>query len=88
MGRDLASAKAMTEAAEAFLPTLSPELRASAAFDFDSRERHTWHYIPKIRGGVMRGRMNDEAPVGCGRQADGRRVEPNGVREGEGDHRP
>ena len=58
MGRKLASAKAMTEAAEAFLPALSPELRASAAFDFDSNERHTWHYIPKVRGGVMRGRMD------------------------------
>ena len=58
MGSKLASAKAMTEAAEAFLPALSPELRASAAFDFDSNERHTWHYIPKVRGGVMRGRMD------------------------------
>ena len=58
MGRKLASAKAMTEAAEAFLPALSPELRASAAFDFDSNERHTWHYIPKVRGGVMRGRLD------------------------------
>ena len=62
MGRELASAKAMTEAAKAFLPALSPELRASAAFDFDSTERHTWHYIPKVRGGVMRGRM-DEAQL-------------------------
>ena len=58
MGHEIASAKAMTEAAEAFLPALSPELRASAAFDFDSTERHTWHYIPKVRGGVMRGRMD------------------------------
>lgn len=58
MGRELATAKAMTEAARAFLPALSPELRASAAFDFDSTERHTWHYIPKVRGGVMRGRMD------------------------------
>ena len=62
MGREMPSAKAMTEAAEAFLPSLSPELRASAAFDFDSTERHTWHYIPKVRGGAMRGRM-DEAQL-------------------------
>ncbi len=61
MGRELsaaATARAMTEAAKAFLPTLSPELRGQASFDFESDERRKWHYIPKVRGGVKRGQMD------------------------------
>src|SRR5690242_20274681 len=36
----------MVAAAQKFLASLSPELKAKATFDFDSKERTNWHFIP------------------------------------------
>ena len=43
---------AMTEAAQAFLDTLTPEQRSQAMFPFNSDDRFDWHYIPRERKGV------------------------------------
>lgn len=45
-------ARAMTEAAEAFLASLSPEQRAVASFALDDAVRTDWHYIPRPRPGL------------------------------------
>ncbi len=42
----------MTETANRFLATLSPEQRAKATFAFSDDERMDWHYIPKPRKGL------------------------------------
>ncbi|MCS7016594.1 MAG: DUF3500 domain-containing protein [Gemmatales bacterium] len=36
----------MTEAAQVFLKSLSPELRQKALFPFDHEERFNWHFVP------------------------------------------
>ena len=36
----------MTAAADKFLTSLTPEQKARAVFDFDSKERTNWHFIP------------------------------------------
>jgi hypothetical protein len=41
------TASAMTAAANAFLESLSPELRSQARMAFDDPARFDWHYIPK-----------------------------------------
>jgi len=46
------SASIMTEAANAFLNSLTPEERARATFQFGDDERLNWHYIPKPRKGL------------------------------------
>jgi hypothetical protein len=42
----------MTEAANRFLASLTPEQRAQATFAFDAEERFNWHFIPKPRKGL------------------------------------
>ncbi len=42
----------MSEAANAFLASLSPELKAKGAMEFESDLRHDWHYVPKERKGI------------------------------------
>src|SRR5437763_10563685 len=46
------SASVMTEAANRFLASLTPEQRAQATFKFEDDERVNWHYIPKPRKGL------------------------------------
>jgi hypothetical protein len=46
------SAPVMSEAAKAFLATLTPEQSAKVVFPFDSDERFNWHFIPKERKGL------------------------------------
>jgi hypothetical protein len=48
----LDSASVMTEAANRFLASLTPEQRAQATFKFDDAERVNWHFIPKERKGL------------------------------------
>ena len=42
----------MTEAANKFLASLTPEQNAKASFQFKDDERENWHYIPKTRKGL------------------------------------
>jgi len=46
------SSTVMTQAAQHFLASLTPEQRAKAAFGFQEDERMNWHYIPKERKGL------------------------------------
>lgn len=41
------SAAKMANAAQKFLASLSPELKAKASFPFDSKERLTWYFTPR-----------------------------------------
>ena len=43
---------AMSESAQAFLDTLTPEQRSAVMFEFNSDDRFDWHYIPRERKGV------------------------------------
>ena len=45
-------AASMTEAAQAFLETLTPGQRSAAMFSFNGEERFDWHFIPRERKGV------------------------------------
>jgi len=54
----LHSPTVMSEAARAFLASLSPEERARATFQFADEERFNWHYIPKVRKGLPFKDMN------------------------------
>jgi hypothetical protein len=54
-----ADAKAMAEAAQAFLASLTPEQRAKATFTFEDSERWNWHYVPRPRKGLPRGEMSE-----------------------------
>ncbi len=42
----------MSDAAKAFLASLTPEQRAQATFQFTDDERLNWHFIPKPRKGL------------------------------------
>ena len=42
----------MTEAANAFLATLTPEQRKAAVFEFAGDERENWHFVPMERKGI------------------------------------
>ena len=42
----------MATAAQSWLGALKPEQRAKAAFEFPSKERTNWHYVPKSREGL------------------------------------
>src|SRR5947209_14539722 len=42
----------MTDAANAFLSSLTPDQQAKAKFPFDSEERYNWHFIPRERKGL------------------------------------
>jgi len=55
----LDSASVMTEAANRFLASLTPEQRVQATFQFDDAERVNWHFIPKERKGLP---LMDMAP--------------------------
>ena len=54
----LDTARRMTEAATRFLETLDAEREALASFPFDSDVRQDWHYVPRSRVGLPRGRMD------------------------------
>ena len=54
----LDTARRMTEAATRFLKTLDAEREALASFPFDSDVRQDWHYVPRSRVGLPRGRMD------------------------------
>src|SRR5271170_6670903 len=54
------SASVMTNAAQAFLGSLTPEQRAQATFQFQNDERLNWHYIPKERKGLSLREMTAE----------------------------
>lgn len=45
-------AASMTEAAQAFLETLTPEQHSAAMFPFNGDDRFDWHFIPRERKGV------------------------------------
>ena len=47
-----ATARAMSEAAAAFLDSLNPAQRAAAAFPFAGDERYEWNYRPTPRNGL------------------------------------
>ena len=46
------SSTVMTQAAQHFLASLTPEQRTKATFAFQEDERLNWHYIPKERKGL------------------------------------
>ncbi len=46
------SASIMSDAATAFLNSLTPEQRAKATYAFTDEERFDWHFIPKPRKGL------------------------------------
>jgi hypothetical protein len=46
------SSTVMTQAAQHFLASLTPEQRTQATFAFQEDERLNWHYIPKERKGL------------------------------------
>jgi len=50
--RQTNSASVMTEAANRFLASLTPEQRAKASFSYDDAERTKWFYIPIERKGL------------------------------------
>ncbi len=52
------SAAIMSETANAFLASLTPEQRAKATFRFQDEERFNWHYIPRVRKGLPLKEMN------------------------------
>jgi hypothetical protein len=54
------SASVMTDAAKAFLASLTPQQRAQATFQFTDQERLDWHYIPKERKGLALRDMTPE----------------------------
>jgi uncharacterized protein DUF3500 len=49
----------MVNAAQAFLASLTPELKAKAQFAFDADERFVWFYTPVPRKGLTLKEMND-----------------------------
>jgi len=53
------SAAAMTQAANAFLASLTPEQRAKAVMRFDDEERFVWQESPGPRAGVVLRDLND-----------------------------
>lgn len=46
------TANLMSDTANAFLVSLTPEQRAQATFKFDDEKRFDWHFIPKERKGL------------------------------------
>ena len=52
VGRSAGPADTMAAAAQKFLSTLSPELKAQAQLPFDSDDRTFWNYVPLERKGV------------------------------------
>ncbi len=54
------SASVMTDAAKAFVTSLTPAQRSQATFQFSNEERFDWHYIPKARKGLALRDMTPE----------------------------
>jgi hypothetical protein len=54
------STSVMTDAAKAFLASLTPQQRGQATFQFPDEERFTWHYIPRDRKGLALRDMTPE----------------------------
>ena len=54
------SASVMTDAAKAFLASLTPQQRTQATFQFQDDERFDWHFIPKVRKGLALRDMTPE----------------------------
>jgi hypothetical protein len=54
------SASVMTDAAKAFVNSLTPAQRVQATFQFQDDERFDWHYIPKVRKGLALRDMTPE----------------------------
>jgi hypothetical protein len=50
----------MTDAASAWLATLTSEQRGVATRELTSEERENWHYVPKSREGLSLAKMNPE----------------------------
>lgn len=46
------SGKAMTDAAAAFLESLTPQQAQQIKFGYDDAERLNWHFIPRVRKGL------------------------------------
>src|ERR1017187_3889713 len=74
------SASVMTEAANRFLASLTPEQRAKATFQFDDAERLNWFFIPIARNGPL--------PTPSGKRPAERRPQPGGLHEGGHHHEP
>ena len=55
------SSTVMTQAAEHFLASLTPEQRAKATFTFQDDERLNWHFIPKRAQGTAAARYDAAA---------------------------
>lgn len=55
------SGKAMTEAASAFLASLTPAQQQQAKFGYDDPERLNWHFIPRVRKGLPIRELEGEA---------------------------
>ncbi len=53
------TAAAMTQAATAFLASLTPEQRGKGSMSFDDPERHVWQESPGVRSGVVLRDLND-----------------------------
>ncbi|MGI9240042.1 MAG: DUF3500 domain-containing protein [Verrucomicrobiales bacterium] len=53
-------AAAMSEAANAFLVTLTDEQAAEAKFELKDEERLNWHFIPREREGLTMKKMRDD----------------------------
>ncbi len=60
MRENAEQAASMTEAAHAFLGTLTPEQKAAVTFPFDGEDRFDWHFIPRERKGVALKTMSEE----------------------------
>ena len=81
------SASVMTEAANRFLASLSPEQKAKATFKFDDAERMNWFFVPIERKGLPLREMSAVSEASRQRAAE-RGPQPVGVHEGGDDHEP
>ena len=81
------SASVMTDAAKAFLASLTPQQRAQATFQFQDEERFDWHYIPKPRKGLALRDMTQRAEAAGARSAS-RRPQPARLHQGRQHHEP
>jgi hypothetical protein len=54
------SASVITDTANHFLASLTPEQRAKATMSFDDDKRFDWHFIPKERKGLTLGEMTSQ----------------------------
>ena len=52
-------AQSMAKSASNLMSSLSQSQLTKITFDFNSKERYNWHYIPKTRKGINRGELSD-----------------------------